>query len=274
MKTLKYLFIFIVCISFANCNNNMAEEKAENSEIVEESDFAYKDLISAQLACMNMPRPADSYSYPVYPGMEEWAQFKTVEEMTDACQVPEEVLRTMSTQAIIQAIWEYPFLLEILHRDQYQMDFESLFLQNNAYKELSGRTDAGKSLLERLVVADHLNWDARYHPKALEILFAQTVFLSQLNDNEKKTAIQTTFEKDNVRQLSSEWTDISFRETTWFLIGKTMANANYLPFMDEVNNNEKLKSFIEDKNNVYMAEILGDILPLIIIHAKNYISEN
>jgi len=98
-----------------------------------ENPFSYEELILPQLQSMNMPRPTDSWNYPVYPGMDEWAKFESSQEMVDACQVPEKRLKKMSTQAVIQALWEYPFFTEPLHRYLYQKDFESLFLQNNAY---------------------------------------------------------------------------------------------------------------------------------------------
>jgi hypothetical protein len=41
------------------------------------------------------------------------APFKTGKEMEDACQVPADVLKNMSTQAVIQAIWEYPFFMDV-----------------------------------------------------------------------------------------------------------------------------------------------------------------
>jgi len=54
-----------------------------------------------------MERPSDSYNYPVYPGMKEWGNFKTNKEMLEACQVPAKTLKKMSTQAVIQALWEH-----------------------------------------------------------------------------------------------------------------------------------------------------------------------
>jgi hypothetical protein len=112
-------------------------------------EFDYEELIQARLDS-EMPRPDDSYNYPVYPGMPEWSEFKTTEEMVAAIQVPENILKKMSTQAVIQAIWEYPLWFDVLCRLQYQLDFDGEFSNNNAYKELIKRADAGTSLLERL----------------------------------------------------------------------------------------------------------------------------
>ncbi|MDR3226687.1 MAG: hypothetical protein LBT56_03340, partial [Prevotellaceae bacterium] len=146
MKTIKHIIFIIIGFSLISCEKN---------DITTESEFKYEHLITAKLECMNMPRPSDSYNYPVYPGMPEWAEFETVEEMVEACQIPENTLKKMSTQAVIQAIWEYPFAFDVLQRYQYQFDFR-MFLENNAYNELTKRTDAGMALLERLTCINPL----------------------------------------------------------------------------------------------------------------------
>ena len=37
------------------------------------------------------------WDYPVKPGMEKWKQFTKTDEMIQACQIPEEVLNSIST---------------------------------------------------------------------------------------------------------------------------------------------------------------------------------
>ncbi|GHV08095.1 hypothetical protein FACS1894160_1800 [Bacteroidia bacterium] len=274
MKTLNYLFV-IVFIAFLACSENASLEKEEQTEEEVQTPLEpkYKGLIQDKLECMNMPRPADSYNYPVYPGMEEWAQFKTVREMVNACQVPEDILKTMSTQAVIQAIWEYPFLFDILHRFEYQSDFEGTFLQNNAYNELIKRTDAGTALLERLLALDPANSDVRYEPKALEILTSQAVFLSQLDDDAKKKLIEVTLKNDELRQKNVELTNL-FRATAWLLIGKTLVSTNYTPFIEYMNKDEQLRLFLESQSYVYLEGVYGAIPQIIVEYAKQYLMNN
>lgn len=69
----------------------------------------YLELIKDKLDCMNMPRPEGSFDYYLYPGMKEWSLFKYTSHMFTTSQIPESLLKDMSTQAVIQAIWEYPF---------------------------------------------------------------------------------------------------------------------------------------------------------------------
>jgi hypothetical protein len=217
-----------------------------------------------------MARPADSYNYPVYPGMPEWEEFETVEEMIAACQIPENILNRMSTQAVIQAIWEYPFMLNVLHRYQYQADFDGTFSENNAYNTLTKRNDAGKLLLERLNAVNPLMPKAEGEPKFLEILISQDVFLSQLNKTQKKAVIETTLANDELRQGSNDFKDNQFRATVWLLTGKLLKNAEYAPFIEAMSNNEQLKSFIENTWYTYFSDY-GYIPQLIIDFANEYI---
>ncbi|GHT58233.1 hypothetical protein AGMMS50239_02410 [Bacteroidia bacterium] len=278
MKTLNYLF-FIMFIAFLACSENASLEKEEQTEeeqteeeVQTPSEPKYKDLIQDKLGSMNMPRPADSYNYPVYPGMEEWAQFKTVWEMVNACQVPEDILKTMSTQAVIQAIWEYPFLFDILHRFEYQSDFEGTFLKNNAYNELIKRTDAGTALLERMLALDPVKWGPWFGPKAFEVLTSQAVFLSQLDDDAKKKLIKVTLKNDELRQKKGS--NYPFRELTWILIGRTLVSANYPPFMEEYMKDEQMKLFLEARSYIYEEVVYGAIPQIIVEYAERYLTDN
>jgi hypothetical protein len=235
-----------------------------------ENPFSYEELIFPQLQSMNMSRPEDSWNYPVYPGMAEWSRFNTSQEMADACQIPEERLKNMSTQAVIQAIWEYPFFTQPLHRHTYQADFESTFLTNNAYKELTKRTDAGKSLLERLMLVKPLILGAMDMPNALELLFSQTVFLSQLNDKERKTIVGITLKNDNLRQQDTTTGNI-FRGTTGLLMGRTMLNAGYLPFVEETGNNEQLETFLKTSSYLAFIEDEEEFMQRIISHGEIFV---
>lgn len=56
-------------------------------------------------ACQKVEEPTypitESYQYPVVPGMEEWAKLGSLQEMAEACQIPEEILSKMTTEALV-----------------------------------------------------------------------------------------------------------------------------------------------------------------------------
>jgi hypothetical protein len=259
MKTKHTVSVLIISL-FASC------EKRDGTD----SDI-YENLIRTKIEIMNMERPKDSYNYPVYPGMEEWAKLSTGEELTEACQIPENVLKTMSTQAVIQALWEHPLLVEIFHRHQYQLDFESAFPQNNAYRELCTRNDVGISLLERMKAVNPLISVSGFEFELLEMLAVQDVFLSQLDVNGKVTLIETALEKDGLRQKNAGFADRPERAVTWLLLGKTILNAGYGPFVTEVNGHEALLLFLTSDSYVYLEQVYGNIPQIITEYAVEFI---
>jgi hypothetical protein len=256
-----YVLVFFVMSLFSvSCN-----ESGSNG------DLNYEEWISARVESMNIPRPKDSYNYPVYPGTAEWAKLTTSQELLDACQVPVDILKNQSTQAVIQAIWEYPFFIEPLHRHLYQQDFDSIFQPNNAYKELIKRTDAGQLLFERLVLVNPSVPEAKYEPQALELLISQPLFLSQLDAKAKKTVVNVALKNDSLRQKDITTSNI-FRNVTWLLIGRTIINAGYEPFIEVVNNDEQLETFFKTSEIHFHTEEESDIfIQLILFQSNNFI---
>jgi hypothetical protein len=223
-----------------------------------------------QEGMMNMPRPADTYSYPAVPGTDEWAAFKTGEEMMEACQIPVDMLKNMSTHGIIQSILEHPLLSGIVHRFQYRTDFDSFVSGNHAYEELKARKDAGTCLLERLTLVDPVIPDAEFdEPHVLEIILSQAVFLSRLNDSEKRTVVKTAFKNDDLRQKAYPENSLRrtyWRAVTWLLAGRTMANAGYAPFVEEMERNIALQIFLDGSNHYTYMQTVDEPVPQMIIH--------
>jgi carbonic anhydrase len=47
---------------------------------------------------------SQTWDFPIKPGMEEWAKFQSRQEIVDACQIPENTLRTLSTEELTDII--------------------------------------------------------------------------------------------------------------------------------------------------------------------------
>jgi hypothetical protein len=293
MKTIQCILLALFSIFIFSCDSK--EEIKPNEEVVpndetEQTDDPQQDddedeqptaeylaLIAHLLECMNMERPADSYNYPVRPGMEGWKELKTGMEMHEACQVPQEKLKKMSTQAVLQALWEYPLTMEstlmFSSSHQYQRVFQGFCFYNDAFNELIQRTDAGMALLTRLLLLNPLHPKVHYLPNMFELLMCQPPLLSQLNEEELKQLITITLKNDDLRGSYKEVHLYEF--ASWILIGKALKNTGYAPFIEEMNQNEQLQAFIEDMLYSYGRSIDTDIIaPIIIEHAQNYLAGN
>jgi hypothetical protein len=179
----------------------------------------------------------------------------------------------MTTQAILQAIWEYPFLSTVLNRHQYQLDFLSAISNTNAYLELITRADAGTSILERLNETNPVHSREAYTLyKSFEVLISQTELLSQLNNEEKKRLITGVLKNDALLEKNADVIPNINRATSWLLIGKTLSNAGYTPFMEQIKDNASLKMFLESPSYVYMKEVYADIPKIIAEYAEKYLT--
>lgn len=92
------------------------------------------------------------YQYPIIPGTQEWMQLESRPEMLDACQIPEEILDKLSTDALLQTILDYPFLSEmtLFYRTPEECSSEAGFWfiteSFNGLQEFLSRRDALSSL--------------------------------------------------------------------------------------------------------------------------------
>lgn len=263
----RILCFIVVSIGFLSCS------KEELPNFDPHPNPNYEFYIYDALISMNMSRPKDSYNYPYLPKMEEWASFHTTQAMIDACQIPWNVLRVQSTQAVIQGIWEFPFFSETAFRPRHsQMDFDNIMLQLNVYQELITRDDACKCLYERYLLMPSFVEDCYFYSKAFEILLSQSVFLDQLSYDEKIEIVKEVFKKDEFRQ-QSEIAGSATREIAWFLIGRVMQNANFASFMTITKESETMREFLKtSKLVVYTWDDYANFCNSIILNGLEFIN--
>lgn len=264
-KIFLLLILSFLTLLFSGCK----KEEVDNGYYCNEQ----LDLLNSY---MNMPRPADSYNYPIRPCMNKWKELASTEEKIKACAIPIERLKTMSTQAVIQAIWEYPFFVEIsssIGMRNAQKDFETLFYSNNAYKELLERKDAGILLLKRYKLMDAICKGKLIWIPPFELLFSQPNFIQQLTTAEKKKLVAIALEKNKLR-VASGFFDELCEFSTLMLIARIMIYAEYPPFLNEVIDSDPLKRFIDTSMFfVKTMEELRNLQQLMLDYGKEFINE-
>ena len=148
---------------------------------------------------LQSPHPSavvDVYDFPVKPGMEEWKAFASHEEMLKACQIPEPLLRKMSTAALVETVLNYPLYWTTIISNSAgtQQGFSVLVSQFNGIQELLKRKDAGSELLLKyhfmpppkkegtdMEIGDYL-----FYGYSMEILFAQNPIRAGLTETQIK----------------------------------------------------------------------------------------
>lgn len=249
MKTTNFIVsIFVVACLFCifSCNEKPVEISDINDSDTMKIDSCipvlpiYYELDKSLFDCMNMERPCDSYNYEIYPQTDSWdlAKFMILSDSL----ISKELASSMSTQALIQAYWEFPMLSDIIY-SVFTGFFNKYMLKNYAYNELIHREDACEALMHRFLLVDHVGYlfdedgkftrGGRIAPKGLELLISQPEFLAQYSEIEKKTIISTTLDNYSLRAPLVEIAG----HTSFCLIGRVLISAGYQPFIKELDKN-------------------------------------
>ena len=89
------------------------------------------------------------WSYPIKPGMSEWASLKTDTDKFKACQIPEDIINTISTADLLELCIDFPLFHRIILYDNMLHGMDALTEKFNGFAELSERNNIDKSLIEK-----------------------------------------------------------------------------------------------------------------------------
>jgi hypothetical protein len=186
---------------------------------------------------------SDTYEYPIVPGMDEWADLKSLSEMVQACQIPNSKLKSISTEGLLETLLTYPLILDYGAFNFGQDGFERIKSENNGFDELYGRTDFVNVITERYKLMS-LNCDKNYYPpfasgletpiqisfQTIEFFILQDELLNEINSNQRMEILETVLEKLQAKKdygISKNDNLVSYA-----ILGKIMIKENYSPFVD------------------------------------------
>lgn len=202
------------------------------------------------LESMNMPRPEGSYTYPIIPGTDRWKEFQSRDEMEDACQVPSKILKKQSTQAVIQALWEFPLVYDFFAWDTYQKGYDFVHSPLNAYQELLKREDAAICLLDRYMLVSEINEGHFMAHYILEMHLAQEHFIKQLSSSDRKKVVKRTLEIIRIRRQNPDYYDFVIEiQVSYYLMGRIMKYDNYPAFSELLSIHPEWTDFFEYNNS-------------------------
>lgn len=121
-KTIFHLFVLFVALTNISCNDDAK-------------------------VCDDMQPITEAYQYPVVPGMPEWADFHTGEAMFAACQVPENIVKRLTTEALVETCMTWPLRTHFILSNDFRKSIEFYMNEFSGYIELAKRKDAVKYLI-------------------------------------------------------------------------------------------------------------------------------
>lgn len=114
-------FFFSVFILFG-CNKNESDSEMETIQFPDENEL--------------------SWNFPVQPGSEQWKAFQSHKEMVDACQIPQNLIPSLSTEELVVLCLKHPLLLDITAFNFFADGYAAYETNFNGVSELYQRKDA------------------------------------------------------------------------------------------------------------------------------------
>ena len=145
-----------------------------------------------------------TWDYPAKPGTEEWKKLKTGKEKNEACQIPENVLKKISSHELAYLCMKYPLFFEYTALEDQREAIVRMIKQFNGLKELSTRKDGARVLMEtysRMKVQDKEGYIEKgayssvLHFEYIELLLSSDIFQDKLNAMEQQKLKEITISK-------------------------------------------------------------------------------
>lgn len=207
----------------------------------------------------------DAYDFPVKPGMPEWSALTSHGEMLAVCQIPEETLKNMATEGLLETILNYPLWVDILAYDNLQAGFDVMVSNFNGLREFLARVDAGKVLLSRYSSSDLTAIGSDWTPEQkgeyafrlayVEILLAQESILSNLSKNQLTNLLTEAIDKYQQKLGLPETYGYLSIQSTVLLMGRVLNQIGYAPFNEMVQENEYIQRFLTKGSPIPEADL-------------------
>lgn len=223
------------------------------------------------------PEVEDTYRYPVINGV-DWGEFNSFEEFENVqCQLPDSVIRIISTPGLIRSFLDIPTLTVnylVSSESSPKRTWDRIFVRYNSFRELIRRKDAGKALpyfynaisldsVKRIEDGRYINLYLQH--SALEFLFTQPSILKQFSHKEKQELVSSLLLRyadlqDIGREEFSGWTSI-------IVAAYVLFDDNYAPVVEYANSDKRFENLTIQGGYLYSSAEKDDIISL----AKKYI---
>ena len=86
------------------------------------------------------------YVYPIQPGTEEWAKLDSLDAKIAACKVDPELMNSMTTEALLETVLNYPLLINIYAFSSAEIGIGSVSGYFEGLQMLHDREDAAECI--------------------------------------------------------------------------------------------------------------------------------
>ena len=173
----------------------------------------------------------------------------TSQQVTEFWDLPQDICGCITTEGLVETCLNYPDLRLIFAGSSPQSGYDLLVKDRfGGIRELEGRLDRGRCLLNKFQTLDPLGYDPNWEPVEIgrftfniyyvEIIFSQYVNLKLLTNDEKILLIETATVMYDKMKSDIEIYSLWGLECTTTLSGRLMLQDSYEPFVKTYNENE------------------------------------
>jgi hypothetical protein len=202
------------------------------------------------------------FDYPIKPGSDQWKSLKTHAEKVRVCQLPQNYINLVSTQALAETCLRYPLFLDVFAFNNVRQGWAAIKPRFNGFQELSRRVDASDALYNYYLIlqpnqavnfaSDIEKGKYTFKLMYLEVLLADDDILANTSTDKCKRIIRELLKKlDEKSTLPSYYGGKSNINSLW-VIGKII-NIRGRGFVEKREYKRKFAAFLEDPSYIEYA---------------------
>ena len=225
----------------------------------------------------------EPYDFPIKPGTPEWAAL-SVEDRLKALQIPDDILKRLSTRALVETCLNYPMFRDYRASSSTPLvGIRYVMGSFNGFGELMQRQDAFTYLSEKSLSFDPLaineEWglaekgNYTFELIKIEILLFQDEIIEKAIYEEKILLLEDSYSKFKKMQDYGSPYDINNYETIFYLMTKLLLAIDDSEITAEIENNQNIALFLNTmRGSSFFEEI--EILVKRMLDAKGAIGIN
>lgn len=163
------------------------------------------------------------YDFPIKPGTPEWIELNSTIDKIKACQLPESVIKSVSTEDLLLICLEYPLLNNYTASNSPYKGMENIVSVFNGLEEFVQRSDAPFVLFKYYVAEDPSKIETQddkgnytFIFMALELLLCNDKIIVGFSTQEKKKVLSMVLEKYERKSNYSDYFGFLGKMTTAF----------------------------------------------------------
>jgi hypothetical protein len=222
------------------------------------------------LSVLAHQQKSDVYNWPIKPGMPEWKELKTHNEMLKVLQIPDETIQKITTKDLAQTCLDYPLFPDIWAFNSLQEGMERVSAGFNGLQEFLKRDNAGAELFAIYKTMNPYNFDKSWSNlqkgqytaefAKIEILLAQKAILFSLKQDERFLLLQESVNKQKAMQQFPMY-DKRNQEPNAYLMGKIMQKDNSILINNIIQQDINVQAFLQ-RGSMATKEIINKIVSL------------